>query len=140
MMTPMRAATAAVFALWLALGPAATARAEPTPSPWAPAPTPCPQCEHHLMSFVDLGLTWDREHARVAGAALTLGLEWRGLGLLFRPDFQRQRQVVLEQGQEVPTDHASAALGLGLHLSPVRMLDAHLGRLIDVFGQAGLGD
>jgi hypothetical protein len=138
MMTPMRATTAGVFALWLALGPAATARAEPTPSPWSPSEsTPCPQCAHYGMAFLDVGPTWDREHARMAGAALTLGFEWRGIGLLLRPDFQRQRQVVLEQGQEVPTDHASAAIGLGLHLSPIRMLDARVGRLIDIFGQVG---
>jgi hypothetical protein len=117
-----------VVVLLLAL-PAA-AHAEPTPLFFQAEPD-------ETLAQTDLGLTWDTGGGRLAGAELSVTADWRGFGILARADYQLQRQTLTEQGVEFTEDQGSGAVGVGVHLSPVRMLDLHLGRVVDVFGEAG---
>jgi hypothetical protein len=117
----------ALIALVVALS--APARAEPPPQLFPVAET---------LGQTDLGLTWDTGAGRPAGGELSATVDWRGIGLLVRADYQIQQQHLVEQEVEFIEEQGSGALGLGLHVSPVRMLDRMVGRVVDGFVEGGL--
>lgn len=91
-----------------------------------------------MMVGAEAGLTWDVDDGRLAGGELASWVDWHGLGLLVRADYQIQRQIVIEQEQEVRLEHGSGAAGIALHVSPVRLLDHRTGRIIDGFIEGGV--
>ncbi len=113
-----------VLAAGLLIGLAAPAAAQPH--------------QGQILGGVEAGLTWDAGGGRLAGGDLATTVDWHGFGLLARVDYQLQRQIVVEQETEIVTEHGSGAVGIALRLSPVRMFDHQLGRVVDAFAEGGL--
>jgi len=118
MAVAQRSATAAAFLVVLAA--AGSAAAEPA---------------RDMLGETSIGLGWDGD--RLAGGEVIACIDWRGLGVLARADYQRQQQHLVEQEVEFVLGQPSAALGFGLHLSPMRFVDYRVGRVVDAFVEAG---